>query len=345
MLVLFGLALAGAAWGSTRSAPGGQRDATSASTKPLKFAFLVPELADAYWVAGEKGAKAQAKKDNVALTVTGTTTFTPSGYNAILQDEIAAGVNGLLIAPGDPVASNALISKARKAGIAVATVVVDAPASARQFFIGPNATLIGQGQGARVVAYLHAQHATGQVQMAILSCSPTAISQVQEHTAMVKAVTTGNQYKSQFQVKVVAYLNSTADPTTNLAAYQNIASAYPKLKVVIGQCGLDPPSAGLVNQREHLHWIVGGDSTLLQTLKLVDQGYVTWTMNEEPYETLQSAIHSVALALRGQAAMPKGQTFLPLTVYVKNVAYMKSIHLPGPLASLAVAGRSPDATG
>jgi ABC-type sugar transport system substrate-binding protein len=313
--------------------------------KPLKIAFIVPELADAYWVAGEQGAKTEAKKDNVALTVTGTNTFTPSAYNAIVQDEISAGVNGLLIAPGDPVASNALIAQARRDNIAVATVVVDAPTSKRQFFIGPDATLIGQGQGQRVVAYLHAQHATGQVQMAILSCSPTALSQVQEHVAMVKAVTTSNPYKSQFTVKVVTFLNSTADPTTNLAAYDNVASAYPKLKVVVGECGLDPPSAGLVNQRRHLHWIVGGDSTLLQTLNLVNEGYVTWTMNEEPYETLQSALNSMARALRGQASMPNGVKFLPLTVYVKNVGYMKSIGLPGPIESIAQARRSPDATG
>jgi simple sugar transport system substrate-binding protein len=314
--------------------------------KRLKFAFLVPELADAYWVAGEKGAKAEAAKENIDLKITGTTTFTPSQYNAALQDEISAGVDGILIAPGDPVASNALIKQARAKGIAVATVVVDAPTSARQFFIGPDATLIGQGQGQRVVAYLHGKHAAGQIQMAILSCSPSAISQVLEHKAMVKAVTTGNQYKSQFQVKVVTFLNSTADPTTNLAAYQNLASAYPNLKVVVGECGLDPPSMGLVNKRNHLGWIVGGDSSLPQTLDLVDQGYVTWTMNEEPYETLQWAIQHMADGIRGTKPMPSGVKNIPLTVWVspKEFSYMKSIHLPaGQLQTTTQGRKSPDA--
>jgi ABC-type sugar transport system substrate-binding protein len=112
--------------------------------KPLKFAFLVPELADAYWVAGEKGAKAEAAKDNIDLQITGTNTFSASGYNNALQSVISSGVDGILIAPGDPVASNGLIKQARSKGIAVATVVVDAPKSERQFFIGPDASLFGQ---------------------------------------------------------------------------------------------------------------------------------------------------------------------------------------------------------
>src|SRR5262249_43057029 len=226
----------------------------------------VPELADAYWVAGEKGAKAEAAKDNVSLQITGTNTFSASGYNNALQSVISAGVNGILIAPGDPKASNTLIKQARGKGIAVATVVVDAPSSERQFFIGPDAALFGKQQGQRITTYLHAKHVTGQVEMAVLSCSPSAISQVLEHEAVVKAVTSGNPYKAEFQVKPDIYLNSTADPTTNLAAYQSLASGHPNVKVVMGECGLDPVSAGLVNQRQHVGWIIAGDSTLPQAL-------------------------------------------------------------------------------
>jgi ABC-type sugar transport system substrate-binding protein len=251
-----------------------------------------------------------------------------------------------LIAPGDPTASNGLIKQARAKGIAVATVIVDAPKSQRQFFIGPDAGLFGKLQGQRVVAYLHAKHAKGEQQMAILSCSPSAISQVLEHREMAKAVTTGNQYKNEFQIKVVTFLNSTADPTTNLAAYENLASAYPNLKVVAGQCGLDPPSAGLVNKRRHLNWIVAGDSTLPKTLDLIEQGYVTWSGNEAPYENLQWAIKHMADAIRGTAPMPSGIKNIPMPVIVKDVAFFKGIFPAGDeLWNLARARKSPDAVG
>jgi ABC-type sugar transport system substrate-binding protein len=143
----------------------------------------------------------------------------------------------------------------------------------------------------------------------------------------------------------VTFLNSTSDPTTNLAAYTNLATAYPGLKVVIGQCGLDPVSAGEVNQRRHLNWIVAGHSFLPQTLKLVQQGYVTWTFNEEPYETLATAVQILAAGIRNPAKMPTGIKSIPLQVAVKNVGYMKKIHFPGPVISIAQAKKSPDAVG
>jgi len=313
-----------------------------AASKRVSIAFLVPELADPYWAAGEKGAKAEAAKDNVDLKISGTNTFTPSQYNAALQDEISAGVNGLLIAPGDPKASNTLIDQAVAKKIGVGTVVVDVTGSKRNFFIGPNATEIGTNQAQRVLAYLKATGAKGEIQAAILSCSPTALSQQLEHQAEVK-VFNANPYKSQFTIKVVTFLNSTADPTSNLAAYNSLATAYPDLKVVIGQCGLDPVSAGQVNQRRHLNWIVAGDSFLPQTLKLVKEGAVTWTFNEEPYETLAAAVDRLAAGIRDPSMMPHGIQSIPLQVAVKNPAYMRSIHFPGPIVSLAEAMKSPDA--
>jgi ABC-type sugar transport system substrate-binding protein len=318
--------------------------ASMKASQPVKIAFLVPELADPYWAAGEKGAKAEAAKDNVNLTVTGTNTFTPSAYNAALQDEIAAGANGLLIAPGDPKASNSLIDQAVAKKIGVATVVVDVTGSKRNFFIGPNATDIGKNQAERVLAYLHAKGAKGVVETAIMSCSPTALSQMLEHQAETQ-VFNSNPYKSQFTIKVDTFLNSTADPTTNLAAYNSLSTAYPNLKVVIGQCGLDPISAGEVNQRRHLNWIVAGDSFVPQSLKLVQEGYVTWSMNEEPYETLEAAVQMLASGIRNPSTMPTGVKSIPLQVAVSNPAYFKSINFPGPVISVAQALKSPDAVG
>jgi ribose transport system substrate-binding protein len=325
---------------------GSASSGSASSSTRLKIALVVPEIADPYWVAAENGAKAAAAKDNVDLAITGTNTFTPSQYNAALQDEITSGVNGLLLAPGDPVASNGLIKTARKQGIAVATVIVDAQGSERQFFIGPNALQWGQGQAQRVIAYLKASHATGTVEAAIMSCSPTALSQTLERTGFTDYVNSHNPYSSQFQVKVVAFLNSTSDPTTNLAAYQNLATAHPKLKVVVGQCGLDAISAGQVSQHMHTHWIVAGDSWLPQTLSYIQDGYVTWSVNEAPYETLEKAVNLMSKALRKQAPMPSGIQAFTQTVAVENPAKMRAINFPAAqLVNVAAARKSPDAVG
>lgn len=311
----------------------------------IHLALVIEALANPYYVAAEDGAKAAAKKLGVGLSVTGTTDFTPSAFNADIQDEITAGVNGIIYTAGDATSANGVTATARKDGIAVATIVVDAPSSRRQFFVGVNPTVFGETQGQRLVAYLHATHVHGVVEMADVSCGPTIPSQELEHRGVMRAVTKGNRYKKQFRIDEVAYLNGTQEPTTDLATYQTLATAHPNVRVVISQCASGAPNAALAETQHHLHWLIVGDSTLPQTIKDIAKGKVLWTESEEPYETAYTAVRDMILALKGKRKMPHGTHDLPLNVYVRNLAYMTRIHLPGHLQTVAQGFKSPDTVG
>lgn len=325
----------------------GKSDTSKAKTddpnQRIKIAIVVPEIANPYWAAAIAGAKAAAEKHNVDLAISGTTGYTPSQYNSLIQNSVAAGAKGLLIAPGDPVAGNTVIKKATDAGIKVATVIVDAPESTRSFFMGPDAPALGEGQAKRALDLLNKQGATGTVEAAITSCSPTALSQVQQRKTFTDTIQDANPYSDKFKVKVVTFINAGADPTTNLAAYDNLATAYPKLKVVASMCGIDTISAGSIAKKRNTGWIVAGDSWVPQILDMVESGHITFSVNEMPYETLEEAVAVMAAGIRGTKEFPDGPQEFKQVV---TTALPASDDLPADgVVDVATARKSPDAVG
>ena len=246
--------------------------AAQATDDDIQLALLVPELANPYWAAGVAGAEDAAAELGVDMLISGTADFTVDEYVTQLQNAIAGGADGVLIAPGDPNAGLAVIEEARAEGVAVATVIVDSPDSERQFFVGPNAVRQGEQQARRVLAELNHRGATGTVEAAITSCSPDAISQVVQREAFERVVTEENEYSDAFTVDVVTFLDATAEPETNLATFENLAQAQPDLQVVFPMCGIDTISAGTVAERLDTGWIISGDAWVPDTLDLIEEG-------------------------------------------------------------------------
>jgi fructose transport system substrate-binding protein len=89
--------------------------------------LILKDLVNPYFVALEKGAKAQAEKDNVDITVeAGSKDGDEQGQIQAIENAITRGDNGILILPSGPGVNDA-IKKARKAGIVV--IGLDTPTS------------------------------------------------------------------------------------------------------------------------------------------------------------------------------------------------------------------------
>ena len=310
----------------------------------IQLVLLVPELANPYWAAGVAGAEDAAADLGVEMVISGTADFTVDEYVTQLQNAISGGADGVLIAPGDPNAGLAVIEEARAQEVAVATVIVDSPDSERQFFVGPNAVRQGEQQARRVLAELNNRGATGSVAAAVTSCSPDAISQVVQREAFERVLTDENEYSDAFTVEVVTFLDATAEPETNLATFENLAQAQPDLQIVFPMCGIDTISAGTVAKRLETGWIVSGDAWVPDTLDLIEEGYITWSVNEAPYENIALAVTQMTQALRGEMEMPSGIFFADEQIAVIDVDAMA--YLPADeIVSVEEARTSPDAVG
>ena len=85
----------------------------------VKMTFIIPELANPFYVPSIKGARLAAKKYNVDLQVVGTQQFDAQQQIALLDDALAAGTRAIVAVPGSPTALNNEIAKAKGKGVDV----------------------------------------------------------------------------------------------------------------------------------------------------------------------------------------------------------------------------------
>jgi ribose transport system substrate-binding protein len=295
---LVAVAVAGAAVAATARATNAHE---RASEERVKITLDIPELANPFYVPAIKGARLAAKKYDVDLTVVGTQQFDVHQTIALLDDALTAGAQGILAIPGNPVTLNNEIAKAQAKGVHVGTVILDAPKSKRDFFIGHDEEQQGREQAARVLRVLNGRGARGVVQAAITTCLPGSTGQERRRRGFVQVATKHNPYRDKFQVKIVAYLNATGEPAKSLANHQNLLLAHPDLQVIYPMCAISTLDAGLVaEQKNRKDLIIAGQDWLPQTLDLIEEGWIPWSVGELPYENTAKAVRWLAEAARGK---------------------------------------------
>ena len=278
-----------------------------ASQGRVKLSVIVPELANPFWVPAKNGARQAAKKYGVDLQITGTPQPDASREIALFQDAVAAGKKAILAEPSDPAALVNVIADAKAKGVYVGTIFLDAPKSKRDFFVGPDVVGEGRDQGKRVLQTLHRRRAHGIVQTVITTCAPGSTGQEGRRKGFTQVVTRENPFKAAFQVKVVAYVNATTEPAKSLATTQNLLLAHPDTKVIYPMCAINTLSAGqVVKAKNRRDVIVAGHDWLPQTLDLIEQGWIPWSLGEAPYDNSYKAVRWLAQAARGTASIPRG---------------------------------------
>jgi ribose transport system substrate-binding protein len=303
-----------------------------ASRDEVKMTFIIPELANPFYIPSIKGSRRAAQKYGVDLQVVGTQQFDAHQQIALFDDALTAGTRAIVAVPGDPTVLNNAIAKAKAKGVYVGTVLLDAPKSKRDFFVGHDVVREGREQGKRVLQALHRRRASGLVQAVITTCLPGSTGQEGRRKGFTQVVTRENPYKARFQVKIIAYLNATGEPAKSLANHQNLLLAHPHVKVIYPMCAINTLSAGqVVKAKNRKDIIIAGHDWLPQTLDLIEQGWIPWSVGEAPYDNGYKAVQWLAQAVRGARPVPHG------LVITKTLLATK--------ANLAKVRKSPNASG
>lgn len=281
VLAATALLLAAAAQSSVRSSAG-----VSAKNANVTIALVLDDLTNPVELPLRKGAEDAAKKYGFTLKVVGPSPATAQQQISLMQDLQAQKVNGIVILPIDSSALVPAINSAVSAGITVATTEIDAPTSNRAFYYfgGSPPLLQGKMQADRVAATFKAKKARGRVKFIVTSCLPTVTGQQDRRAGFEKEVARLNK-RNTFKLKEIAFANTTTDPAKNLVNIQNLYTAKrSQLQVAYAMCGPDTQNWGTVLRRAHDHKIlVAGYDWLPQTLDLIGQGWVRWSMGSSLY--------------------------------------------------------------
>jgi fructose transport system substrate-binding protein len=156
---IVGLALGAAACGSDDTTSGATGSA--AGTEKIGVALITKDSSNPFFVAMQKGAKEDAGKQNVDLTVaSGKQEGDDQGQITAIEDAIARGDKGILITPMST-GVNAAIKKARDAGLFV--IALDTPpdpADTVDITFATDNRLAGQLDGKWAAATLDGKAAT-----------------------------------------------------------------------------------------------------------------------------------------------------------------------------------------
>jgi ribose transport system substrate-binding protein len=253
----------------------------------VSLALILDDLTNPVELPLRKGAEAAAKKYGFSLKIVGPSPNTAQAQIALVQDEVAAKVNGIVMLPVDSSALVPAINAAVDGGVPVATTELDAPTSKRSFFYFGGTPPLQQGmmQADRVAAYEKAHGATGTVNVVVTSCLPTVTGQQDRRKGFEQEIAKLNKTMS-FKLKEVAFANTTTDPAKNLSNIQNLYTANgSKMQVAYAMCGPDTQNWGTVLKRANNHNIlVAGYDWLPQTLNLIGQGWVAWSLGSSLYD-------------------------------------------------------------
>lgn len=277
----------------------------------VTLALVLNDLTNPVELPLRKGAQDAAKKLGFTLKIVGPSPATAQEQISLMEDLTAQKVNGIVILPIDSTALVPAINAAVAGGVAVATTELDAPTSKRSFFYfgGSPPLLQGKMQADRVAAYFRGKRARGTINYAVTSCLPTVTGQQDRRRGFEQEAAKLNK-GNRFKLKEVTFANTTTDPAKNLVNIQNLYTAkHSKIQVAYAMCGPDTQNWGTVLRRNRDHNIlVAGYDWLPQTLDLIGQGWIGWSMGSSLYN---EGLHTFTVMYNHFAkgkALPTGST-------------------------------------
>lgn len=194
---------------------------SSSSNKKLKIAVVFKSINSDYWKTVKAGSLAAGKELGVDVTVLGPSAETDfAGQTSIIEDQIVAGVDGLLVAPCQPASIGSTLDKADDAKIPVVLVDTDAPWDKKVSFVGSGNTGIGETAG----KFIAGKVGKG-AEVAIIRGMLGDATADQRTDGAKKALLAAG-------VNVVALQPADADRNKGMTVMQNILQTHPNIKAV-----------------------------------------------------------------------------------------------------------------
>ena len=208
----------------------------SPSAKHYTIAFVPGATGVSFYDTVLSGMQVKAKALGMTVTYQGSPDFAPSAQTPVVEGVCSKHPSVLVVAPTDPVAMAPAINTCLNAGIPVITVDTQLTNTSKLTAeITTDNTQGGQLAGAFLGKELH-----GSGQIAELSLSPTATTQVDRIDAVDSVL------KSSYPgVKVVTLQYTQQATSSSETIVRSILSAHPQVKAIFGVA--EPNAEGAIS--------------------------------------------------------------------------------------------------
>ena len=171
------------------------------------------------------GMKAKAKSLGMSVTYQGSPDFAPASQTPIVDAICTKHPNVLIVSPTDPVAMAPAINTCLNAGIPVITTDTGLSDTAKL----TSAITTDNNSGGKAAADYVGKALGGKGQVALMSLSPTATTQVERIQSFEKEIKAAYPHITVLPVQFTAQATSSSETTA-----RSILSAHPGVKAFFG---------------------------------------------------------------------------------------------------------------
>ena len=292
---------------SASSGSGGSSgsDAVFGSHPKYKFVFVNHVTTNPFFTPTQYGAADASKLLGCEYQWTGSENSNVAQMVTAVNTAVTSGADGIAVALIDLHAFNAPVEAALKAGIPVVAYNADAPGNARLAYIGQDLKLAGEEMGKRIVA------AVGSGEVGLFIATPGSANLQPRIEGAEKAIKDSGAAITAHSVATGAAV-AQEQPAIE-AWYQSHKSA----KGMYAVDGGSTESLAKVMQKLGLAGKVhaGGFDLTEQTQKLLKEGNIEFTIDQQPYlqgfmPLLELFLWQVSGSLTGPAEVDTGLKFL-----------------------------------
>ena len=291
---------------SASSGSGGNSSSVFGSHPKYKFVFVNHVTTNPFFTPTQYGAADASKLLGVEYQWTGSENSNVGQMVTALNSAVTGGANGIAVALIDLHAFNAPVEAALKAGIPVVAYNADAPGNARLSYIGQDLKKAGEMMGERIAA------AVGSGDVALFIATPGSANLQPRIEGAEKAIKASGK---PITIHAVATGAAVAQEQPAIEAW------YQSHKGAKGMYAVDGGSTeslakvmqkfGLASKGVH----AGGFDLTEQTQKLLQEGHIDFTIDQQPYlqgflPVLQLFLYKVSGTLTGPAETDTGLKFL-----------------------------------
>jgi simple sugar transport system substrate-binding protein len=297
------------ACGSSASSPsssGGNSGDVFGSHPSYKFVFVNHVTTNPFFTPTQYGAADACKMLGCSYQWTGSENSNVSQMVDALNSAVTGGADGIAVALIDLHAFNAPVEAAIKAGIPVVAYNADAPGNARLAYIGQDLKKAGEEMGVRIV------EAVGSGEVGLFIATPGSANLQPRIEGAEKAIKDSGK---AITTKSIATGAAVAQEEPAIEAwYQSHKSA----KGMYAVDGGSTESLAKVMQKLGLaskSVKAGGFDLTEQTQKLLKEGNIEFTIDQQPYlqgflPVLELFLYKVSGTLTGPAEVDTGLKFL-----------------------------------
>ncbi|TMK97541.1 MAG: sugar ABC transporter substrate-binding protein [Actinobacteria bacterium] len=293
-----------AACGSSASSGGGSTSVFG-SHPSYKFVFVNHVTTNPFFTPTQYGIADACKLLGCSYQWTGSENSDVNQMVNALNSAVTAKADGIAVSLIDLHAFNAPVEKALAAGMPVVAYNADAPTNKRLSYIGQDLKLAGEKMGERIVS------AVGSGEVGLFIATPGSANLQPRIEGVEKAVRSSGKPITTHSVATGAAV--AGEQSTIEAFYQSHKSA----KGLYSVDGGSTESLAKVMQKLGLRGKVhaGGFDLTEQTIKLLGEGFIDFTIDQQPYlqgflPTLQLFLYKVSNSQTGPFEANTGLKFV-----------------------------------